>query len=141
MFGIEYMCGWVGGEFPLQTQQLLDLWPVGGGKDTQILKTCPQEIERAKGYKGPILELHFLMLEELVDSSSVLSMFFHVVLFDPFGFSRRCAQCQVVLEAGPNDLPWPDDAKSKEKGVTVCALCFGCRGLAVWLAFRVATRP
>ena len=51
--------------------------------------------------------------------------------FDPFRFSICCAQCQVVLEAGPNDLPWPDDAKSKEKGVTVCALCFGCRG---WLS-------
>lgn len=102
-------------------------WICGQWVEARILKTCPQEIERAKGYKGPILELHFLMLEELVDSSSVLSMFFHVVLFDPFGFSRCCAQCQVVLEAGPNDLPWPDDAKSKEKGVTVCALCFGCR--------------
>ena len=34
-----------------------------------------------------------------------------------------CGQwVEVVLEAGPNDLPWPDDAKSKEKGVTVCAL-------------------
>jgi len=41
--------------------------------------------------------------------------------------SLNWAKCQVVLEAGPNDLPWPDDAKSKEKGVTVCALCFGCR--------------
>ena len=51
---------------------------------------------------------------------------------------------QVVLEAGPNDLPWPDEAKSKENGVTVCALRFGCRvvsggcreltqRLAVWL--------
>lgn len=56
MFGLEYMCGWLGGEFPLQTQQLLDLWPVGGGKDTQ---TCPQEIERAKRLQTPMSELQF----------------------------------------------------------------------------------
>lgn len=31
----------------------------------------------------------------------------------------------MVLEAGPEDLPWPDDVKSRESGVAVCALRLG----------------
>lgn len=117
-----------------------------GYSNTQNLSAGNWKGERLQ---TPMLELHFWWLKNSLTLPVFYPCFSMLCFFDPFRFSRccaaferlNCAQCQVVLEVGPNDLPWPDDAKSKEKGVTVCALCFGCRGLAVWLAFRVATRP
>ena len=32
---------------------------------------------------------------------------------------------QVLLEAGPQDLPWPSDEKCREKGMAVCAARLG----------------